>query len=120
MASASATPAARTLTSQSNTAGPIVVPQLRPTPRNAAPSVNDDGSPVQERLEPVAALRRYARGRAEHVKVLEDLDATAWQRRGRHSEHGLMTIELYEAHVASEDIDHLAQIARTLGLARGH
>jgi hypothetical protein len=23
-----------------------------------------------------------------------------------------MTVELYEAHVASEDIDHLAQIAR--------
>jgi hypothetical protein len=26
-----------------------------------------------------------------------------------------MTVQLYEAHVASEDVDHLAQIARLLG-----
>jgi len=25
-----------------------------------------------------------------------------------------MTVQLYEAHVASEDVDHLAQIARLL------
>jgi hypothetical protein len=37
-----------------------------------------------------------------------------WARIGRHGEHGEMTVELYETHVAAEEVDHLAQIARLL------
>jgi hypothetical protein len=56
-------------------------------------------------------LARLERLRAEHLAVLERLDASGWDRTGRHGEHGEMTVELYETHVAAE-IDHLAQIAR--------
>jgi hypothetical protein len=42
------------------------------------------------------------------------MDAPAWERSGRHGEHGELTVELYETHVAAEEIDHLAQIARLL------
>jgi hypothetical protein len=57
---------------------------------------------------------RYADGRAAHVTLLEGLDDAGWRRTGRHAEHGSMTIELYEVHVANEDVDHLAQLARLL------
>jgi len=43
---------------------------------------------------------------------LEGLDAPAWERTGRHGQHGTMSAELYETHVAAEVVDHLAQIAR--------
>jgi len=59
--------------------------------------------------------RRYTAGRAAHVALLEGLDDAGWQRTGRHEAHGLMTIELYEVHVANEDVDHLAQLARLVG-----
>lgn len=65
-------------------------------------------------LDALAELDRYERLRAEHVTLLESLDEAAWQRRGRHSEHGPLTLELLIAHVAAEDVDHLAQIARPL------
>src|SRR5436190_22869436 len=57
-------------------------------------------------------LDRYERGRIEHVQELIGIADAAWHRLGMHSEHGPMSIELYEAHQASEDVDHLAQIAR--------
>jgi len=65
-------------------------------------------------LDPFAEVERYATLRAEHVTLLESLDDAGWQRTGRHSEHGTVTVELYVAHVAAEDVDHLSQIARTL------
>jgi DinB superfamily len=52
--------------------------------------------------------------RGQHLAVLERLDAPAWERTGRHGEHGTMSVELYETHVAAEEVDHLAQIARLL------
>ncbi len=61
-----------------------------------------------------AELRRLAELRAAHVAVLEDLDDAGWERVGIHGEHGRMTIERYETHVAAEEVDHLAQIARLL------
>lgn len=57
---------------------------------------------------------RLERQRSLHVALLESLDDTGWLRTGRHDEHGRVTIELYETHVAAEDVDHLAQIARLL------
>jgi len=57
-------------------------------------------------------LRRYQQTRAAHVADLEKLLPDQWRRPGRHADAGDLTVELYEAHVASEDVDHLAQIAR--------
>lgn len=57
-------------------------------------------------------VARYRQSRAGHVTDLETLEPSQWLRPGRHQDAGDLTIELYEAHVASEDVDHLAQIAR--------
>ncbi len=61
-----------------------------------------------------AELGRLERLRAAHLSELESLSDEGWQRTGRHGQHGEMTIELYETHVAAEEVDHLAQIARLL------
>ena len=67
-------------------------------------------------LDARAEVDRYDRLRAEHVGLLESLEDSDWRRTGRHSEHGTVTLQLLVAHVAAEDVDHLAQIA--LALAR--
>jgi hypothetical protein len=59
-------------------------------------------------------LVRLEQLRRDHLAVLEGLDGPGWQRVGRHGEHGELTVELYETHVAAEEVDHLAQIARLL------
>jgi hypothetical protein len=59
-------------------------------------------------------LARLEQLRRDHLAVLEGLDGPEWQRAGRHGEHGELTVELYETHVAAEEVDHLAQIARLL------
>ncbi|MGE5288980.1 MAG: DinB family protein [Micromonosporaceae bacterium] len=59
-------------------------------------------------------LGRLERLRAEHLSELEALSEPGWERTGRHGQHGAMSIELYETHVAAEEVDHLAQIARLL------
>jgi DinB superfamily len=59
-------------------------------------------------------LARLEDLRRQHLAVLEGLDAWGWERTGRHGEHGTMSVELYETHVAAEEVDHLAQIARLL------
>jgi len=59
-------------------------------------------------------LDRLERLRGQHLAVLEALDGAGWQRTGQHGEHGELTVELYETHVAAEGVDHLAQIARLL------
>ena len=64
-------------------------------------------------------LARYQRSRAAHVIDLETLEPSQWLRPGRHQDAGDLTVELYEAHVASEDVDHLAQIARLAGHSAG-
>ena len=66
-------------------------------------------------LDAAAELRRFADLRADHVALLESLDDAGWNRVGVHGEHGRMTVERYETHVAAEDVDHLAQIARLRG-----
>jgi hypothetical protein len=59
-------------------------------------------------------LTRLEQLRREHLAVLEGLDVSGWERTGRHGEHGTMSVELYETHVAAEEVDHLAQLARLL------
>jgi hypothetical protein len=61
-------------------------------------------------IEP--ALQRWEDTIVTLIADLEALDGAGWQRIGRHAAHGAMTIADYVAHVASEDVDHLAQIAR--------
>jgi hypothetical protein len=61
---------------------------------------------LEEELARLDELRR------QHLAELEALDGSGWVRTGRHGEHGVMSVELYETHVAAEEVDHLAQIAR--------
>ena len=65
-------------------------------------------------LDADAELARFERLRAEHLAVLDGLDDAGWARAGIHGEHGRMTVELYESHVAAEEVDHLAQLSRLL------
>jgi hypothetical protein len=59
-------------------------------------------------------LARLEQLRDQHLDLLDGLDGPGWERTGRHGQHGLMSVELYETHVAAEEVDHLAQIARLL------
>ncbi|HEV8648050.1 MAG TPA: DinB family protein [Actinomycetes bacterium] len=65
-------------------------------------------------LDLTGELTRLEQLRRHHLAVLEGLDASGWERTGRHGEHGELSVELYETHVAAEEVDHLAQIARLL------
>ena len=65
-------------------------------------------------LDADTELARFERLRSEHLAILEGLDDAGWKRVGIHGEHGRMTIELYESHVAAEEVDHLAQLSRLL------
>jgi hypothetical protein len=64
------------------------------------------------RLDLEDELARLEDLRRQHLAKLEALDDSGWERTGRHGEHGVMSVELYETHVAAEEVDHLAQIAR--------
>jgi hypothetical protein len=59
-------------------------------------------------------LARLEQLRGQHLAVLEAMDARGWDRAGEHGEHAGVTVELYETHVAAEEVDHLAQVARLL------
>jgi hypothetical protein len=65
-------------------------------------------------LDLAPALDRFERLRADHVAALENLDDAGWRRVGRHEENGRMTVQLQGAHIAGEDGNHLAQIARLI------
>ena len=65
-------------------------------------------------LDADTELARFERLRAEHLAILEALDDAGWKRVGIHGEHGRMTVELYESHVAAEEVDQLAQLSRLL------
>ncbi len=68
-------------------------------------------------LDAAAELERFARLRAEHLGILDGLDDAGWRRVGIHGEHGRMTVEEYVSHVAAEEVDPLAQLARLVGPA---
>jgi hypothetical protein len=65
-------------------------------------------------LELEGELARLEQLRRQHLALLEGLDESGWERTGRHGQHDRMSVELYETHVAAEEVDHLAQIARLL------
>jgi uncharacterized damage-inducible protein DinB len=62
----------------------------------------------------------FDRARAEVVKILGGLDATAWSREGVSPSRGPLSVEAYAASTATHDTEHLRQIQdvrATLGLA---
>jgi hypothetical protein len=64
------------------------------------------------------ALASFAGHRSEHVAALRSLPAAAWERAGNHEEQGLITILNHTIHIATHDLQHLAQVARALRDAR--
>ena len=67
---------------------------------------------IELEIEP--AIDRFERLRGDHLAALETLDDAGWRRIGRHEEHGPMTVQLQAAHIAGEDGNHLAQVARLI------
>ena len=65
-----------------------------------------------------AAVADFAEHREAHVAELRDLPAAAWERSGTHEEAGRITILNHTLHMATHDLQHLAQIARALRDAR--
>jgi len=65
------------------------------------------------------ALAAFSRHRASHVAALRALPAEAWGRAGTHDEWGRVTIENHTIHIATHDVQHLAQVARALRDAAG-
>lgn len=66
-------------------------------------------------IEPT--LRRLEGTIATLIGDLDALDDEGWERTGRHEAHGRMSIAVYLTHVAAEDVDHLAQLARLCAAA---
>ena len=87
---------------------------VRRGPALGVPAIRDLVAAVRHRLEPEPEQKRLEQLRAHHIAELEALDGPGWNRTGRHGEQGEMSIELYETHVAAEEVDHLAHITRLL------
>lgn len=60
------------------------------------------------------AAAAFARHRGDHVGELRALPSTAWERAGEHEEQGRITILNHTIHIATHDLQHLAQVARAL------
>jgi len=57
-------------------------------------------------------LTRLEDLRRQHLAELEALDGPGWARTGRHGEHGELSVELYETHVAAEADHRARRVAR--------
>ena len=60
------------------------------------------------------ALAGFLRLRQTHASDLAGLPPAAWERPGRHEEHGPVTISNHTQHIVAHDAAHLAQIVRQL------
>lgn len=60
------------------------------------------------------ALAVFAAHREAYVTELRALPPEAWARAGRHEEQGRISVENHALHMATHDVQHLAQIARAL------
>jgi hypothetical protein len=65
-----------------------------------------------------AVLDRFERLRAERIPLLEPLDAAAWERTGRHTQEGMISLYQLTLHMCRHDAIHLTQIARIVGDGR--
>ena len=86
----------------------------------------DEDEPLQAAFDPgplavecayidapiVPTLRRLEDTIAALVADLSAHNDAGWERTDWHAEHGAVNIAVYLAHVAAEDVDHLAQTAR--------
>jgi hypothetical protein len=66
------------------------------------------------RADLAQTVQAYCDLRASHIQLLTDLEPGAWHRSATHEVHDRMTLLEYEVHVAAEEVDHLAQLARAL------
>jgi hypothetical protein len=57
-------------------------------------------------------LDRFERLRAERVALLASLGAAGWERTGRHTQEGVITLYQLSLHMCRHDANHLAQLAR--------
>ena len=64
------------------------------------------------------AFAAFAAHRRAVVADLRALQPAGWARAGRHEEQGPITVESHAIHMATHDVQHLAQIARALREAR--
>jgi len=64
-----------------------------------------------------ATFREYVQTRQQYLNLLTGLDATQWARTGIHPETGDITLLELAMNVGLQDVNHIEQIARTLGLA---
>ena len=74
---------------------------------------------AQERNYAAAQLREalatFVRFRSQHMAELAALAPNDWERTGRHTELGRITIASHTLHIVSHDLVHAAQLARQLG-----
>jgi hypothetical protein len=68
-----------------------------------------------QKTELLPALAGFTAYRERLLAVLSSLTPEQWERTGRHTEIGQITIFAYAIHKASHDAIHCAQIARQLG-----
>ncbi len=61
-----------------------------------------------------AALRAFARRRAETIGLLEGLDPAQWRRAGIHLARGRLPLHDWVASLAGHDDNHLAQLERAV------
>lgn len=64
--------------------------------------------------DPHANLGRFRAGRQDLLRFLDNLPDTAWDRIGKHSEIGLITLEAQVALIVAHDGYHTAQVVQWL------
>lgn len=62
-------------------------------------------------------LSQYVEVRKQFIALLEGLSEDQWERRGIHPQFGSVTITELATNAAVHDVNHIEQVARTLGLA---
>lgn len=67
--------------------------------------------------ELAAELAAYLEARAALLALVADVSEEQWQRRGTHSTLGSMSLLDLLVFITLHDVDHVEQIARTLGLS---
>jgi hypothetical protein len=63
-----------------------------------------------ERRKPKSSLESFRRLRAENYEILKDLPADVYERKGNHSEHGVMTLRDLLASYADHAESHARQM----------
>jgi uncharacterized damage-inducible protein DinB len=67
-----------------------------------------------QRMNLSDALARFESIRAQRVAALEQLQDDAWDRTGRHTQEGIISLQQLTLHMCRHDAIHLEQIARMI------